>query len=80
MSLYHSNTSSGTVGRSARSPNFENFLERYMMEVISSDAIFAGNRTEVPKARLVPFTLRCSGHRIDFVHKFSATFFSVHTK
>ena len=37
-----------------------------MMEVISRDAIFKGNGTEVPK----------SGMRLYFVHTFSATSFS----
>ena len=48
-------TKSGTVCRSARSANLETcfILEGFMMEVISSDAIFKGKGTEVPKSAFV---------------------------
>ena len=35
-----------------------------MVEVTSSDAIFAGNRKEVPKSRSIAFTLGRNRHRI----------------
>ena len=39
-------------------------LSAALMEVISCDAIFTGNRTEVPKSCSIAFTLGHRGHRI----------------
>ena len=55
-----------------------------MMEVTSSDAIFAGNQMEVPKSVLIAFTYFMGSRAppLDFLHKFSqcSTFFCVRTK